>query len=105
MNSRESLLKDNVHCWVMLCFEKRIYPSNEILMFIIVEVLLKEFDLEKLLHKHLMSQLNPRTVRYLDHYITVILAVLLIVELKVILQLLIQFRVNPVLMLHLFKQS
>ena len=104
MNSRESLLKNNIQCWMVLCFEKWVYPSNEIVMFIIVEVLLKELDFKKLLHKHLMSQLNPCTVRYLNHYITIILAVLLIVELKVILQLFVQFLIYTILLFHLLEQ-
>lgn len=89
---------------MILSFKKRVYPSNKIMMFIIVKILLKKLDLEKLFQKHLMSQFNPCTIRYLDHNITIILCILFIIELEMTFELLVQSLVYVVLILHLFEQ-
>jgi len=73
----------------MLYFKKRIYPRKKVLMFVIFEVLLKKLDITKLLQKHMMSQLNPLNVWQLDHKITVVFLIFLVVVVDVLLDLLV----------------
>ena len=89
MSSRESLSIYYVHCWMMLYFKKRIDPRKKVLMFVIVEVLLKKLDITELLQKHMMSQLNPLNVWQLDHNITVVFFIFFVVEVDVLLDLLV----------------
>jgi hypothetical protein len=73
----------------MLYFKKRIDPRKKVLMFVIVEVLLKKLDITELLQKHMMSQLNPLNVWQLDHNITVVFFIFFVVEVDVLLDLLV----------------
>jgi hypothetical protein len=82
IESGESFFIDDIHRWMILGFKKWVYPSDKIMMLIIVEILLQELDLEKLFQKHLMSQFNAGTIWNLDHNIAIILCVLFVIELE-----------------------
>jgi hypothetical protein len=82
MNRWEPFFIYDIHGWMILCLKKWSDPSNKVMMFVVVEILLKKLDFEKFFHEHLMSQFYPGTIRNLPHEFAVILIVLFVVKQK-----------------------